>query len=218
MNSIAARMVYENALQSLRDAFADNPEGLKDTRPLQSYLRVELPLVAGDTAYNFNLLTNEGAAFNTERRLKLQHSFVVSEIGIFLGAPSGATDTTFRPVTYPNTQLFPVNFAAMQGFYNGSLNIMVDNVRYLDSWDLWRHYDTNETQQTAPLGAGSPGDQFCGKEDGFYPMEPNIVFIGSKDSQIQITLPTGGLTAVDANSRAIIIFRGILAQNSTSVQ
>lgn len=217
MNSIAARMVYENALMSLTAAFADDPNGLTATRPMQSYLRLELPLVAGVTQYNFDILINQGTPFNTERRLKLQHSFVASEVAMYLGAPSGTTDATYKPLTYSSPVFFPVNFAAMQAIYNGSMNIMVDNIKYMDAWDLWRHYVVNETSQTAPLGPGSPNDQYDGKCDGFYPIEPNIVFIGSKDNQVQITLPAG-ITAVEANSRVILIFRGILAQNSTSVK
>lgn len=218
MNSIAARMVYQNAMVALQNAFADNPAALKNTRPAQGYLRTELQLVAGTTSYNFNLLVNENnpQPFNTEKRLALQNSFVASEVGLFFGNPSSTTDTTFKLRTYPNFVDF-AQAAALQAFYQGSMNVIINNVRYMESWDLWRHYLTAQTQQTAALGAGSPNDQLDGKADGFYPIEPNLVFIGSKDNRIQITLPAG-LSAVDTNARVILIFRGILAQNSTVVQ
>lgn len=218
MNSVAARMVYENTMGTLLEVFGGDMQALKDARPCQSFLRTELALTTTDNTYNFNLLVNENnpAPFNTERRLALQNSFVASEMGIFLAGPASTTDTAFRLLTYPNT-VDLANAAAMTAFYNGSLNITINNIRYMDGWDLWRHSYYPETQQTAALGAGSPGDQFLGKEDGFYPLEPNLVFIGSKDNRLQITLPVA-LTAVDANSRVVIIFRGILAQNSTSVR
>lgn len=218
MNSIAARMNYENAMLSLQQAFADNPGALKDTRPCQSYLRTELALNVNSTTYDFNLLVNENnpQPFNTEKRLALQNSFVASEMGIFLAGPASATDTTFNWLTYANF-VDLTNSAAMNAFYNGSLNITINNIRYMDGWDIMRHKYVGEAQQTAALGAGSPNDQFDGHQSGFYPLEPNVVFIGSKDNRIQIKLPLA-LTAVDEFSRVILVFRGILAQNSTSVQ
>jgi hypothetical protein len=93
---------------------------------------------------------------------------------------------------------------------------MINNVQYTQRWDLWRHWQTNQTQQTAALGAGSPEDQFNGADDGFYPMQPFILLIGSQNIQVNINLPISP-TTVDANSRLVLMFRGILAQNSTVV-
>jgi len=217
-NGVAARMVYENAMDTLLQVFGGDSSKLAQVRPCQSYLRTELALTTTDNVYNFNLLVNENnpAPFNTEKRLALQNSFVASEMGIFVASPASTADTNFPLLTYPNTQEFGTP-AAMFGLYNGALNITINNVRYMDGWDLWRHYYRPQTQQTAALGAGSPGDQNDGSIDGWYPLEPNVVFVGSKDNRIQITLPVA-LTAIDANSRVILMFRGILAQNSTSVQ
>lgn len=218
MNTVAARLVYENAMSTLVEVLGGDEQKLAQVRPCQSYLRTELALTTTDNTYNFNLLVNENnpAPFNTEKRLALQNSFVASEMGIFLAGPSSSTDTTFNWLTYANF-VDLTQAAAMNAFYNGSLNITINNVKYMDAWDLMRHKYVPETQQTAALGAGSPNDEFDGKQYGFYPLEPNVVFVGSKDNRVQITLPVA-LTAVDANSRVIIIFRGILAQNSTVVQ
>jgi len=73
-----------------------------------------------------------------------------------------------------------------------------------------------QTQQTDDLGVDSPNDEIRGSEDGFITVEPNIVLIGSKANVITLKLPKA-LTAVDAGTRAVLILRGIYAQNSTVV-
>jgi hypothetical protein len=219
MNNIAARMVYDNARQSLSKAFSDNPGIVSSFKLTQGTLRVAQTIVVGQTLYQFPVLVNETqlGIFNTEMRLNLQDSFVVSQLGVFVSAPASAVDAAYRLQTYPNTQVFTgANAAALQALYNGSMKLTVNNNVLIPMWDLWRHYSTNEAQQTAALGAGSPGDQVSGQEDSFYPVEPNIVLIGSKNNVIQVQLPVG-IAAIQANSRIEIVMRGVLAQNSTVV-
>lgn len=232
MNSIAAREDFNVAAQIFNNAF--NPMLLSNGMPnpnynpgfdavsafrlSQSVLRLEQPTTATSTQYLFPVLSNiqnQAAAFNTEIRLNIQDSFVPTHVGFFLALPSGVNDTTFKLMTYPNPFIL-VNAVQMQAYYNGTMSIMINNVQYTQKWDLWRHWQTNQTQQTTALGAGSPEDQFLGSDDGFYPMQPFILLIGSQNIQVNINLPVSP-TAVDANSRLIIMFRGILAQNSTVV-
>lgn len=232
MNSIAAREDFNTAVQIFNNAFnpmylangAMNPnynpafDSVAAFRLSQSVLRLEQPTVATSTVYTFPVLTNiqnQAQAFNTEVRLNIQDSFVPTHVGFFLALPSGLNDTTFKLMTYPNPFVL-TNFLQMQAYYNGTMAIMINNVQYTQKWDLWRHWQTNQTQQTAALGAGSPEDQFLGSDDGFYPMQPFILLIGSQNIQVTINLPVSP-TAVDANSRLVIMFRGILAQNSTVV-
>jgi len=217
MDNIQGRMIYDNSKKALYRAFA----GVKDLdintfKLTQSYIRLEQPLVAGQTLYTFPLLANQGATFNTEQRLNLQDSFVISEIGMFVAGPTSATDTTFKLFAYPNFFLFAANSAPMQALYNGKLNISVNNNTILPAWDLQRHWCTNQVQQNAAIAAAVFADQYNGNTDGYYPCEPNIVLVGSKNYQITVQLPAGVAT-VNANSRLIFNFRGILAQNSTVV-
>jgi hypothetical protein len=232
MNSIAAREDFNVAAQIFNNAF--NPMLLSNGMPnpnynpafdsvsafrlSQSVLRLEQPQVSTSTQYLFPVLSNiqnQAAAFNTEIRLNIQDSFVPTHVGFFPVLPGSSTDTTFKLLTYPNPAIF-TNATQMQAFYNGSMSIMINNVQYTQKWDLWRHWQTNQTQQTTALGANSPEDQFMGSDDGFYPMQPFILLIGSQNIQVNINLPVAP-TAVDANSRLVLMFRGILAQNSTVV-
>ncbi len=219
MNSMEARMVFDNASKAISKAFSDKPDILRQVKLTQGFLRVSQALVVGQTLYQFPILVNETqlGIFNTETRLNQQDSFVLSELGIFVSAPASAADATYRLQTYPNTQVFTgANAAALQSIYNGSLSLTINNDILIPKWDLFRHLVINETQQTAALGAGSPNDKIIGAIDGFYPVEPNIVFIGSKNNVLQVQLPVG-VTAIQANSRIEILMRGVVAQNSTVV-
>lgn len=223
MNSIAARMVFENAKIAINKAFPIDPAKPRPPaselcKLTQSYLRLERDLSINQSTYEFPILVNQGQTgiFNTEQRLNQQDSFVCSEVGIFVAAPSSETDAAFIPLTYPNPFVFGANADPLNALYSGSLNIAVNNDILVPAWDILRHYVAPQTQQTAAAGAGSPLDENFGHEYGFYPMEPNVVFIGSKKNTIKIELPAP-LTAVLANSRIVMILRGVLAQNSTVV-
>ena len=69
-----------------------------------------------------------------------------------------------------------------------------------------------QTQQTAAVN--SPKDQFNGNYSSV--VEPNLVLIGQKNSLFNITIPSA-FAALDANTKVIIVVRGVLAQNVTVV-
>lgn len=217
MDNINGRMVFDNSRRALKKAFADVPNLDTDLFKLtQSYVRLEQALVAGQTLYTFPVLANQGATFNTEQRLNLQDSLVISSIGVFLALPTSATDAAFKLFAYPNFFFFAANAAPAQALYNGRLNISVNNNTILPAWDLQRHWSTTDVQQNAAVAAAVFQDKQNGSEDGYYPCEPNLVLVGSKNYQVTIQLPAG-LATVSALSRVVVVFRGILAQNSTVV-
>ena len=218
MNGIEARMVFENSKAALVKAFQNNARILEVVKLTQGTLRFEQPLVAGQTVINFPVLDNQNIFSNTEDRLLLQDSFIISAIKIATAAPGSSTDNTFLLDSYPNPVKYGVNAAPLGAFWNATnLQIAVNNDIILPKWDVLRHFNAPETQQTAALGAGSPSDQDRGAFDGWYPVEPNVVLIGSKNTTLQILYKGNGLTTVQANSRAVIMVRGVLAQNSTIV-
>lgn len=216
-NNLNEREVFGNAVNALQFAFQDTPGFDAGAYKLtQSYLRCEQPLVVGATSYKFPVLVTEvnPTLFPTEKRLNLQDSFVISSIGIFLAAPTGATDGAFIPMSYPNPLTFTTTTARdAQTIYNGSLEIKVNNNVLVPDWDVWRHYDRPQTQSVAVAPAAA--DEISGLT-GFFPMEPNVVLVGAKNNKISINLPAGVATII-ANTRVVIIYRGILAQNTTVV-
>lgn len=193
------------------------------TRITPGSIRLEQPIVANQNQYTFPVLVNinnqPGGAFNTEIRLQQQDSIVITQVGVFLANPTGSTDATYRLFTYPNPIAFPVGFTQYNAFYQaGRMRLEIDNNTWIKQWDMMRHYKTPETQQTAPLGAGSPLDEIDGVEDGYFPMQPFIILTGAQDINWTLVLNQASPNAVDANSRLVIIARGFVAQMSTVIQ
>ena len=218
MNNIDARMVFDNAHNLLNEAFPGlkGRDILQVCKLTQSTYRLEQPLVAGTTNYQFPVLANQQVFSNTEKRLNQQDSAVIYSIGLFAGAPASSVDAAFTLDSYPNPIKYAANAIPLNSLWNGSnLSFTVNNDILLPNWDAWKHFNAPQTQQTAAIGAGSPQDEQNG-ETGFYPMEPNIIMIGSKNNVINLTLAQG-ITTVLENSRVIILLRCITAQNSTVV-
>lgn len=206
------RLVFNNAKSLVANAGFNVGSAVLS----QSYLRSEVLLTTTQTSYHIPVLVNDtqnGAAsgFPTEQRLQLQDAFVVSSIGIFTAVPANAADTAYQLYSYPDLTAFGANAGAYYGLYNGQFQWIVNNRQIIPTYDLYRHYWVPQTQTSATLV-----NQWD-SEAGYFPAEPNPVLVGSKNNQISIVLPSA-LTAVTANSRLIVIFRGMLAQNVTPVR
>lgn len=219
VNNVTQRLVYENAKSQVIRAFGPNYNE-DQIRMTQSYLRLEAAMVAGKTSYNFLVQANQGNPFNTEKRLNLQDSFVISEVGIFVAKPSGATDAKFPLLTFPDPTVFSTGTTAadLEVLYNaGEMQILVDNVQYVPAWDVQKHKYIGQTQASMIASPETAKNQYDGSSAGMYPMEPNLILVGSKNNVVNITLPNG-IDTVETNSRIIILYRGLLVQNSTTVR
>ncbi len=220
---IGQREVFNNA-RKLVDA-----AGLSTAATVlsQSFLRSEVAMSTSTTSYHIPILVNDNqngatSSYNTSNLLALQDAFVVSSIFIGWANPTSATDAAFIPQSYPNgvaagTQAIAT---ALNGIYSSNLQVTVNNRQILTGWDTLRHYYVPQTQGlTTPLTIATNISQADYSENGFYPVEPNLVFVGSKNNQVTLNFPQA-LTAVPASGfgRLVIIFRGILAQNATSVR
>jgi hypothetical protein len=163
-----------------------------------------------------------GTNFSTNNLLNLQDGFVVSSIGVFVAIPAASTTTAFPLYTYPNATAFSTSGAAtaLYNLYNGSMSVTVNNRQIMPAWDLYRHLYVPQFQQGSSSSATNGGiDQNDATEYGYYPVEPNIVLVGSKNNVINLELP-GAISTLQASTapRIVVIMRGILAQNSTSVR
>lgn len=212
------RLAYEKAKAAVQNA------GFSiDTAVLsQSYLRSEVALVTGRTQYQFPILINDNSQpiTNTSQLLNLQDAFYVSQLFIGFAKPASATSSEFKLNTYPDTSVFTsANTAeSLYSFYNGSLQLTVNNRQIVSAYNVSRHLFVGQTQGTTnAVPALSTIAQQDGSTSGFYPIEPGLVLVGSKQNVLTVNIPQG-LTAVEANSRVVIIFSGHLAQNVTPVR
>lgn len=233
-NNQSARAAFEQAKIMFWKAFRNNfPAGTSGDNACKQYvdslklsqneIRLEVNLATTASNFFFGLTPNQANSSNvqflTEDRLNLQDTLCVNEHAIFVAQATGNNDTTFQFHTYGNTQVFAAADAAALNstFYtNGKMIIKCNNDVIVPGRGLYNHFYSPQTQQTAALGAGSPGDQFRGAEDGFITDDPNIVLVGSKNYQIELSLKAAMASAA-ANLRCILILRGVLAQNSTVV-
>ena len=221
MTQHGARLVFDNAKQLVSNAGFSVGQAVLS----QSYIRSEVAMSTSTTQYTIPILVNSanqagGTNFATNNLLNLQDAFVVSEIGIFTAIPAASTTTAFPLYTYPNASAYTTSgaAAALYNLYNGQMSITVNNRQIVPSWDLYRHLNVPQTQQGAASTATTI-DQNDGSSYGYYPCEPNIVLVGSKNNQVTLNLPAAiGTLQASTAPRIVVIFRGILAQNVTPVR
>lgn len=228
-NNMSARESFQQAKAALFNAILADFKGdaaaankfINGLTMSQGEIRVEVILSTTSNAFTFGINPNQSNSnnvqFATENRLNVQDAFVANEYGIFVAKTSGATDTAFNLRTYGNTQDFTGGEAAAldeQFYSNGAFTLRANNEILVPYRGLFNHLYRPQTQQTDALGAASPGDQVRGAEDGFITLEPNVTLRGNVNYVPQILLP--GALAAAANVRAVLIFRGVLAQNVLS--
>lgn len=213
------RLIFDNAKNLVNNAGFSAGQAVLS----QSYIRSEVAMSTTTTSYQVPILVNSvgsGTNFSTNNLLNLQDAFVVSSIGVFVAIPAASTTTAFPLYTYPNaTAISTVGAAAaLYNLYNGKLSVVVNNRQIVPSWDLYRHLYVPQTQQGAASTATTI-DENDATEFGYYPCEPNIVLVGSKNNVISLELP-GAISTLQAATapRIVVIMRGILAQNVTPVR
>jgi len=234
-NNLAARAGFDHARHMFAMAQLDKFNGVyarakkwADSLKLsQNEIRREVTLTATSQSFSFGITVNQNSQgatglFNTEVPLQQQDSLCVYEYGIFVRKLTSAVTTDDELKTYGNPQVFSTATvaAALNGtFYShGQFKITVNNDVVLPARGLFNHKYIPQTQNGVGITAQTifSQDQVRGAEDGFVTCEPNIVLIGSKNYVPQIILPTN-LAAVETFQRAVIIFRGCLAINSTVI-
>ena len=175
MSQLNARLVYRNAVRSMKAAGVDPSKAILS----QSYLRLERTASTTVTNYQFGVLLNDtpqGAAVRpNEQRLQLQDAFYVSSVQVFYSLASSATATDYSPITWPNPFKLTTAGAAtaMYNFYNGNLSLTVNNRQIVTSWDLLRHLEIPQTQQNAAAASGVNSDQLTGGYSTSFVCEPN---------------------------------------------
>lgn len=219
-NQIAARMVFDNAANFATALGYD----VRKARLTQSYLRSEVAINTTNGSFHVPILvtdTKAGAVRVCEQRLNLQDIFYVSSV--FIGFTSAtATSGSGKLYTHPNPIINPTG--SMQTLYNGKYVISMNNDNVLPAWDVARHLYVPRTQENTNFNVASPTspavytkDNLDFSEDAFAAVEPGWVFNGGGNIDANIILPES-FSAVPANGAIVVIHRGILIQNATTVK
>ena len=219
INQISARLTFENARSFVQSQGYDVSQAVLT----QSYVRSEVAISASVTNYRLPIVItdNSSTIFNTMKPVNLQDIHVVSSLFIGLAAPSSSTDTAFPVCSYPSVG---AGFSAAQAdaaltLYNGFFSLSVNNQLVVPSIDILRNYYVPQTQGGVGITAQTvfPVDQWDAADNGFYPIEPNVLLNGGANIVANIVLPAA-ISTVKADSRIVVIFRTILCQNTTSVK
>ena len=210
--------------------------GKANVRLTQSSLYLTKPINPATTVYNFDVLETQTATLSgDETRLNLNDEFIVASMSMGIECRLKVAETTLSGKFLLTYAPFEQNVTAADGissFYDGNLQISVNNVVYLDKYDVRRSQitPTTEFSNLAAAGVTASIPSIDWSKDSFYGNEPLLTLAGSKKNQIQITLPRA-MTALpfaftdNSGSRVEItpvrVFwfaRGLNAQNASVFQ
>jgi hypothetical protein len=179
----------------------------------QGYLRLIQPITTGQQIISFPVLQNQTGSGNATRpdevRLPQQNAFFVGQMAFTIFQATSATDYAVRPQTYPNAETF-ATYLPLYALYNGRLQVTIDQSVISRAYSMRKFLNIPQTQQIAADAATVNVSQFDGT--AMLPWEPNVVFVGTAQIEVNIILPAS-LGTVPAFVYGCWDFFGIEAQN-----
>lgn len=214
--SLQQRQAFTTIKQAYKNA-GRNPV----TTP--STLRLIQSVSSTKTTYSFPVL--EGDSTNTlaeNRFLNRADAFTATSVGLFIGGLSDAGAAT----SAGSYQLFGFQSEALTTagvtnanalFTNSYLNISVNNVAYLQNFDVYRCYSTPivQTGNIFATGGDTTGQNSSTGNDGFTSLVPTLQFSGTAKIDISLSLPTS-LSVTNA-CQINLIFRGFLSLGASNL-
>jgi hypothetical protein len=189
-----------------------------------STLRLIQNVVANRTTYTFPILEGDSNITLPEQRLlNRADAFTAVSVGVFIG---GLTDSgvatsagAYQLFGYQSPALTTAgvtNSTAL--FCQGYLNVLVNNVAYLQNYDLLQCYNPPITQTGNLLATGTSTtyqNSVDGNVNGFADLVPTLQFSGTSKIDISINLPTS--LAVTNACQINLIFRGFLSLGASNL-
>ena len=221
----------------IKKEYTKNGKG--NVRLTQSTLTLIQNIDFTKTQYTFPVLENDNATGikPEEIRLNQNDEFIVTSIGMYVLGKRviGEARTPVGGYFYiTHAPTYQVGVATtIQPLYDGFLRIGINNINYLDKFDLRKFENVQRTQWNNTgavdnVDATLPSTQF--DTDNMFEISPNITLSGAKKNEITAILPSSvnafTLRYVDNLNEAILIdfnaialeFRGMLAQNGAVFQ
>jgi hypothetical protein len=217
-----------------------NKIGKGNVRLTQSTLILTKPILPTTATYQFDVLETQTSTLQgNEIRLNLNDEFIITTMGVYLEASVEVREGT--TVTNGGRTLFTyvplenkAELITLNDVYNGSLQIAVNNIVYLDKYDTKKSECRPRTQYgnysaaTTILQATQASSEFS--KNAMFPVEPLLTLSGAKKNTITLTLPnavtsqnfslttdTGGVIKYTID-RIALVMRGLNAQNGASFQ
>lgn len=218
----------------IRQAYAKRK--VDNVRLTQSSLLLIQEINPNSTTINFDVLDSQVQnLLPQEIRLNINDEFIINEVGVYLYGNIGSGDpTSQQPIMLPYAPYeVDANFLSVAPLYDGQMEIGVNNIIYVEKWDLRKHclvprtqFDSFDTGTT--LQASQPSINY--QNDGMFGTDPMVTLSGAKKNNIQISLPqalkaatgtwiAGGDTDVTITLDKVALFlRGLNAQNAAKFQ
>lgn len=199
------------------------------------YLRLETlaPYNTATSSITFNTLDTSGTKTCTERRLKLNDTFTITDISFYLGAGLNTTNGAPTAAEYsvqslntfpnPNVPSFAANYDELESLYNGFLSLRVDTTTFLDSIPMKQFYRV----ATSQFGVGSATAAIAVQANewplsmyGRTELLPTIELNGQSNIEWSITLPnaTNLSPTTGKYTNMVLILQGFLNQGASTVQ
>ena len=214
-------LAQRQAFATIKKAYA-----AKGRKPVTtpSTLRLIQNVVANRTTYSFPIL--EGDSSNTlaeNRFLNRADAFTATQVGIFIGGLTDAGAATsagaYQLYGFQSEALTTAGVTNANAlFTNGYLNISVNNVAYLQNFDVFRCYDAPIIQTGNIFATGGDTtnqNSVDGNTNGFTDLVPTLQFSGTAKIDITINLPTSLL--VTNACQINLIFRGFLSLGASNL-
>lgn len=189
-----------------------------------STLRLIQNVVSNRTTYTFPVLEGDSSVTLAEQiLLNRADAFTATSVGVFIGGLTDAGAAT----SAGSYQLFGFQSEALTTagvtnanalFTNGYLNISVNNVAYLQNFDLFRCYSAPiiQTGNIFATGGDTTGqNSINGSVAGFTSLVPSLQLSGTAKIDVTIQLPTS--LAVTNACQINLIFRGFLSLGASNL-
>jgi hypothetical protein len=217
--SLAQRQAYS----VIQTAYAN-----KGRKPVTtpSTLRLMQNISTSRTTYNFPILVGDSNITLAEQiLLNRADAFTATHVGVFIG---GMNDAGNAVVSDGNYQLVNFQSAALTAagitdsrklFQQGYLNISVNNVAYLQNFDLFRCYSAPiiQTGSILATGGATVAQSSYNNLAGFAALVPTIQFSGTAKMDITIQLPSSLSKTLAGDVQINLIFRGFLSLGASNL-
>jgi hypothetical protein len=199
------------------------------------YLRLEsiAPYNTATSSITFNTLDTSGTKTCTERRLKLNDSFTITDISFYLGAGSNSVNgaptaaeysvQTLNTFPNPNVASFVTNYDELESLYNGFISLRIDTTTFLDSIPMKQFYRVATSQQgvgSATAAIAVQANEWPLSMYGRTELLPTIELNGQSNIEWSITLPNAtNLSPTSGKfTNMVLILQGFLNQGAATVQ
>lgn len=199
------------------------------------YLRLEAlaPYATATSQIRFSTLDTSGTQTSTERRLKLNDTFTITDISFYLGAGSNTVNgapsaaeyslQTLNTFANPNVPSFVANAASLEALYNGFISLRVDTTTFLDSIPMKQFYRVATSQQgvgSATAAIATQANEWPLSMYGRTDLLPTIELNGQSNIEWNITLPSAtNLSPTSGKfTNMVLILQGFLNQGASTVQ